>query len=378
LDWSAAARSHIEGGLPRRHELSKRPAMGKHEYLGDRIAIGPTSQPNRMPQAGLKPKDLCGIPWRVAFALQDDGWWLRQDIVWFKPNPMPESVHDRCTKAHEYIFLLAKDEQYFYDAEAVKEPTLSLDPAHPSYRPNSATIASDGRKEFSAKHDMSARSYDPAGRNKRSVWTVATCPFPEAHFATFPPALIEPCIKAATSEHGCCKHCGAGWDRITGKVDTGRTQKMPDGMATYAGGHTAIHKAGREKGATDNPVMTTVTLGWYPSCACDELPPLPAYPPPPGRAALNDERAYKAAMAEWRRACVPIDEARRGFCERADEIVVTPAVVLDPFGGAGTTGLVADRLQRDAVLIELNPDYALIARNRIEGDAPLLSAVAAE
>jgi DNA modification methylase len=198
------------------------------------------------PQGAIKPKDLIGIPWRVALALQADGWWLRSDIIWAKPNPMPESVTDRPTKSHEYLFLLTKSERYFYDAEAIKEPTLSLDPSHPSFRPNSAAISANGRKEFSNKHAMSARNYDPAGRNARSVWTIATAPFSEAHFATFPPELPERCIKA-----GC----------------------------------------------------------------------------PPG------------------------------------------GTVLDPFGGAGTTGLVADRLQRNAILIELNPEYAAMAESRIANDA---------
>jgi len=201
---------------------------------------------------GLKPKDLIGIPWRVAFALQADGWYLRQDIIWSKPNPMPESVTDRCTKAHEYLFLLSKSPRYFYDADAIKEPAIHEGRVVKA----SGATAKNGRKgEFGATaagfttHDTLVTD-----RNRRSVWTVATQPFKEAHFATFPPALIEPCILA-----GC-------------------------------------------------PVGGTV---------------------------------------------------------------------LDPFGGAGTTGLVADRLQRNAVLIELNPEYLEIARRRIHGDAPLLAETAA-
>jgi DNA modification methylase len=159
---------------------------------------GGVSNRNGVTNADVAPKNLLGIPWRVAFALQADGWYLRSDIIWHKPNPMPESVTDRPTKAHEYLFLLTKSERYYYDADGIKEPTLSLDPTHSSYRPNSAAIAETGRKEYSNKHDMSARSYDPAGRNKRSVWTVTTRPFEGAHFATFPPDLIEPCILAGS------------------------------------------------------------------------------------------------------------------------------------------------------------------------------------
>ena len=166
---------------------------------------------------GLKSKDLVGIPWRVALALQQDGWYLRQDIIWHKPNTMPESVKDRCTKAHEYIFLLSKNKKYYYDYEAIKEDAVI------------------GKK-----------------RNKRSVWTVPTKPFKGAHFATFPMDLIEPCVLAGCPEGG---------------------------------------------------------------------------------------------------------------------------TVLDPFGGSGTTGLVADRNGRNAVLIELNNEYAEMARDRLYNDAPLFADV---
>ena len=195
---------------------------------------------------GIKPKDLVGIPWRVAFALQADGWYLRQDIIWSKPNPMPESVRDRCTKAHEYIFLLAKSERYYYDQDAIAESsTIGCKPRNFGPQDKSGNQRNDGNRRDAWDCDGT--------RNKRSVWTVTTQPFKEAHFATFPPALIDPCILA-----GC-------------------------------------------------PVGGTV---------------------------------------------------------------------LDPFGGAGTTGLVADRLQRSAILIELNPEYAAMAEKRIRGDSPLFAEVA--
>lgn len=197
--------------------------------------------PKRAPE-GLKDKDLVGIPWRVAFALQADGWYLRQDIIWAKPNPMPESVTDRCTKAHEYIFLLAKSARYYFDAEAISEQA-------------SGEARGGGFKAAGAGHTNLSKCGEIAyeTRNKRDVWTVATQPYSEAHFATFPPALIEPCILA-----GC----------------------------------------------------------------------------------------------------------------------PTGGVVLDTFGGAGTTGLVADRHGRDAILIELNPEYADMARKRITNDSPLFAEVA--
>jgi len=148
---------------------------------------------------GLKTKDLVGIPWRVAFALQADGWWLRQDIIWAKPNPMPESVRDRCTKAHEYIFLLSKSSSYFYDAEAVREENQD------KYNGQRGTTESrkklqSAMRDFSDKEEMDR--YSTQGRNKRSVWTIATKPFPEAHFATFPPEIPELCIRAGCPKGG--------------------------------------------------------------------------------------------------------------------------------------------------------------------------------
>ena len=144
---------------------------------------------------GLKPKDLVGIPWMVAFALRADGWYLRQDIIWHKPNPMPESVKDRCTKAHEYIFLLAKSRRYYYDAEAIKEPL-----ARPEELLRKTPAVFGGRNKHGGygtrKHNGNEYVGTYTDRNKRSVWTVSTKPFPEAHFAVYPPDLIEPCILA--------------------------------------------------------------------------------------------------------------------------------------------------------------------------------------
>jgi len=154
---------------------------------------------------GLKHKDLVGIPWRVAFSLQQDGWYLRQDIIWHKPNPMPESVRDRCTKAHEYIFLLSKQARYYWDQGAVKENTDS----DPDIRSRASTFKKVGNV---GGHHCGAEVLCILGRNRRSVWTVATQPFSEAHFATFPPKLIEPCILAGCPEDGTVldPFCGSG------------------------------------------------------------------------------------------------------------------------------------------------------------------------
>ena len=151
-----------------------------------------------MRECGLKNKDLIGIPWRVAFALQADGWWLRQDIIWSKPNPMPESVTDRCTKSHEYIFLLSKSAHYYYDAEAIKEEG--------NFIPTSRDKNAEGYNADYINGDRFSkgmRQYGELGtRNKRSVWEITTHPYKKAHFATYPPALVEPCILAGCPVNG--------------------------------------------------------------------------------------------------------------------------------------------------------------------------------
>lgn len=168
---------------------------------------------------GLKPKDLIGIPWRVAFALQADGWYLRQDIIWHKPNPMPESVTDRCTKAHEYIFLLTKSAQYYYDNEAIKEKAVSGTDVGILRSKKQATCNHPSILKRQ-KENIDSRTAGDGNRNKRSVWTVATKPFKEAHFATFPPDLIKSCILA-----GCPKD-GIVLDPFMGSGTTGMVAAM--------------------------------------------------------------------------------------------------------------------------------------------------------
>lgn len=188
---------------------------------GDRAAV-------RNGSAALKPKDLVGVPWRLAFALQADGWYLRSDIVWAKPNPMPESVTDRPTKAHEYVFLLSRGPQYFYDADAVRE-------------------AGSGQ-------DLGGRN--GSGCNLRSVWTIPTEPYHGAHFATFPRRLVEPCVKAGTSKRGVCPECGAPWTR---EVERERTS---------TGDWTAKdRRALGIAGAVRHGTTTTTTTGWRASCS---------------------------------------------------------------------------------------------------------------
>lgn len=187
-------------GVGRQRQIINGSQIENPAYFGKEKWRPPTTD-----APGLKPKDLCGIPWRVAFALQKDGWYLRQDIIWAKPNPMPESVTDRCTKAHEYIFLLAKSQKYYFDNEAIKEPCSEISKRQAEYGWNcdrpSTKNASMGRDGIHTGK-MGNRFVPEDGRNKRSVWTVTTKPFKDAHFATFPEDLILPCVLAGCPKDG--------------------------------------------------------------------------------------------------------------------------------------------------------------------------------
>jgi DNA modification methylase len=216
--------SAVLKGARRTRALRDGSHSGKHTGMS---AQGSMAQPSRLPLPGLKPKDLIGIPWRVAFALQADGWWLRSDIVWAKPNPMPESVTDRPTKAHEYLFLLTKSPSYAYDADAIKEP--ASDSSHPR---GSGVNPKAGKNEGTGdrrKDGVNERwrvkqnaSFSAAvrgtveSRNKRSIWTIPTEPTPDAHFATFPRKLVEPCILAG------CPAGGVVLDPFGGSGTVGR------------------------------------------------------------------------------------------------------------------------------------------------------------
>lgn len=180
--------------------------------------LNPYKQTGKPINIGLKPKDLIGIPWRVAFALQADGWYLRQDIIWHKPNPMPESVTDRCTKSHEYIFLLSKNEHYYYDNEAIKEQSNKSWNSAAGFSPNGKRANTD-YEGFSTQNQFNGTKThtdeERTGRNKRSVWTVNVKGYAEAHFATYPVKLIEPCILAG------CPESGTVFDPFSGSGTTG-------------------------------------------------------------------------------------------------------------------------------------------------------------
>jgi DNA modification methylase len=267
---------------------------------------------------GMKAKDLVGIPWRVAFALQADGWYLRSDIIWHKPNPMPESVTDRPTKAHEYLFLLTKSPRYYYDADAIREEA-AVDTSGQTIRYGGSKYGDSDDPHHATK---SGNAYEFTGkRNRRTVWTVTTKPFSGAHFAVFPPDLIEPCVLAGSSPTA-CGECGAPYERDTQREKTwesgsGRSGRKPNGK--YGTDHQGDIRLG--------PTISVETVGWKPTCDHD-------------------------------------DDS-------------SSSLVLDPFTGSGTTGIVALRHGRDFVGTELNPEYAQMAEQRIADDAPLLNEVAA-
>ena len=268
----------------------------------------------RVPE-GLKSKDLIGIPWRVAFALQADGWWLRGDIIWHKPNPMPESVTDRPTKAHEYLFLLAKRERYFYDAQAIKEASI-----YPDDDRKARSTVNQKRMPTESIAGVRPGSATYATRNKRSVWTIATKPYTEAHFATYPVELIQPCIKAGTSAHGCCSACGAPWVRVVERTD--EIDQSAKG-SRFDKGKTGVNGNGRVQ---EGDRYVKRSTGWQPSCTCG-----------------------------------------------AD---VVPCTVLDPFNGAATTGVAAIGLGRQYIGIDLNPEYIAMSDRRLRNTQPALLGIA--
>jgi len=334
-------------------------------------ACGGVDNTPRQVRFGMKPKDLVMIPFRVALAAQADGaadpkamqiiqrvqsalladhdtweevpkytrreierldeeycqahkgaWWVRSTIIWSKPNPMPESVRDRPTTAHEYVFLLTKSKTYFYDADAIREPAVCQgDTRH---------LRGDSSKEPGGPRDDGGsrlRTGNPvSGRNKRTVWEIATAAYSGAHYATFPPKLVEPMI--LTTPTKVCAECGAGWERVTESRDTGKRVKMPDGWDTGSGGHGSFHRQGREKGETAKAVMESVTLGFRPTCSC------------PG-----------------------LDGDHPGSdCADYDENWPTkPAVILDPFCGRGTVLKEARAHGRDWIGIDVDPQSIKLA-----------------
>jgi DNA modification methylase len=311
--WLNLGDSYASGGTGRRDTAGDYAERRATQYGSGRgNGNGPREYQQRDTPDGLKPKDLVGIPWRVAFALQQDGWYLRADVIWAKPNPMPESVTDRPTKAHEYLFLLAKGERYFYDAEAVRERAS---------QPEGEAVLT-GQIKRGVLQDLSTSTLGTnngaSHRNRRSVWAIATEPYPEAHFATFPEALVAPCILAGTSEAGACRACGAPWARVVERRDGApifRPLAITQSRACPDPARERTHRnlGGRYQAWLDaNPALTG---GWRPTCACRTDTP-------------------------------------------------RPCLVLDPFAGTATVGAVAERLGRAWVGVDLKPEYLALARKR--------------
>jgi len=278
----------------------------------------------KSPNGNLKPKDLCMIPARVALALQADGWWLRSDIIWAKPNPMPESITDRPTTAHEHIFLLAKSKSYYYDADAVREPHARLWEAN-----NGGSWAHTANQPVGSKAGHHSGDYptpNPAGRNRRTVWTIATSPYSGAHFATFPPKLVEPMIKAGTSERGCCSECRVPWRRVVETSGGAIGKAWCDHIDDLKLGNRAVNKAKGGHG------YKRETIGWQPSCACSQW--------------INELGPHCGGELSHR----PLD--------------TVPCVVLDPFCGSGTVGVVCQQLGRQFVGLDLSWEYLQLARER--------------
>lgn len=338
--WLNLGDSYVQDG--RRGAVGDESTLAGTRHAAAESRKAQAERPITVP-AGLKRKDLVGIPWRVAFALQADGWYLRSDVIWHKPNPLPESVTDRPTKSHEYFFLFSKKDTYFYDRVAIMEAATGRgNGAKPTDKYPASYAAGDETHRTKELHRIKAA----LTRNRRSVWTVATHPYDEAHFATFPPKLIQPAIMAGTSEKGACASCGAAWVRVVESEEV-----EPDG--TYDGKHAgdvrsvvrkggngttrpqdgaqrlqARAKAARAAGGDhSNPFAAPVTVGWEAGCDCAEV--------------------------------APVD--------------VVPCRVLDPFSGAGTTVMVSRALGRAADGIELSAEYVAQSLRRIEDDQPLFN-----
>ncbi len=273
----------------------------------------------------LKPKDLIGMPWRLAFALQADGWWLRSAITWCKKSCMPESVTDRPTTATEMIFLLSKSATYFYDADAVREKGTGK-------KWNSADMQNSGSKDAAAVaqglRTRGGTSFHPdedrTGRNLRNWWPLGHEPFPEAHFATFPSEIPWRAILAGTSAHGCCATCGTPCERVveSGEIVPLRGNSTAGPKASVGDRHGRMASGYAESGWVPG-FRERATTGWRPTCAHGGEP--------------------------------------------------APCTVLDPFVGSGTTGIVAAKLGRDFIGIDLSEEYCAMARRRIAGAAPLFA-----
>mgnify|MGYP001558508602 CR=1 FL=1 len=246
--------------------------QGKQGQRASRIFTAEGAGGLRKTGGQLKPKDLVGIPWRTALALQQDGWTLRCDIIWSKQNCMPESVQDRPTRSHEYLFLFSKGQRYYYDAQAIAEDITTAPNAQsrgPKHTPDRGPR--DGGNDGLYATAMAMRSGEHQTRNARSVWTIPTEPFAGAHFATFPQALVERCIRAGTSEAGCCPACKTPWVR-----HTERTAIALRPQSDSIRGHSpSTHRASGKQPQRGAMAVQVSTTGFAPACHCPLAAPVP-------------------------------------------------------------------------------------------------------
>jgi DNA modification methylase len=366
------------------------------------------------PSKGIKPKDLVGIPWRVAFALQQDGWYLRQDIIWHKPNPMPESVTDRCTKAHEYIFLLSKNAKYYYDHEAIREDCEGIDERQWADEYEAVGSVLQGESNAEIKRTKRYNKDGSFKRNKRSVWTVTTKPYKEAHFATFPMDLIEPCVLAGCPKKVCVA-CGTPYIKKPNfKYDKDTTKKNNTygkygNQETESANRQGLHADRGNKliEIRDNLPKQSTLVGFLKSRTkakiLAESTNIPltkiehwfrsdeagfAYP------SIDDWKEVREFLDDWSNEFIEIDDALTNYELKTDSVIskkiigyklekqcdcetneTKPGTVLDPFGGSGTTGQIADGHNRNAILCELNPEYIEISKKRLGVGTDLFSEV---
>jgi DNA modification methylase len=329
------------------------------------------------PKGDWRRPGMVGIPHRLAFALQDDGWILAMEHIHSKPAPMTESVTNRCTKSHNYVFMFVKKTGYFFDQFAIREKAIK--PQGPVVRSKKYqySLVNPGNGKPAVGFDT---------RNKRSVWEVPHSGYKGSHFAVFPPALILPCIKAGTSEKGCCTKCGAPWKRVVERTRTatrpGENSKITDVNGARLNGEVTGNRD------PERHVTSLRHLGWYPSCKCYGLPEIPKMPP-----IYRRWEEHRGESGELRRKpitgigeisgyCSPDytllptyhewAKQARELCRQAEEEhgdSVEPCVVLDPFIGSGTTSVVCVGLGRYSMGIDLSEDY--LRKNaipRIEGE----------
>lgn len=337
--------------------------------------------------SGLPSGNLIGVPWRVALALQADGWILRQDVIWHKPGPMPESVRNRCSKAHEYVFLFAKAKGYFYDAEAIREEVSPHNTGVVSVAPHGDHVKDTGHRT------QEKRTYDRiCGANKRSVWTVSSQGYPGAHFATFPEKLITPMILAGTSAYGACAECGAPWRRKVEVSYVPHGDNSKSQVKTSGADSQRDHDPSHLQGGAIRPqemkygraTKVTDQKGWEPTCECNgrfevvtQVVERPVSIEKTGgdvdgrdRSLVTNRNGITGSLDGVERETEEVEEQVTVYVSELalEDHPVVPCVVLDPFVGAGTTPVVCIELGRRCWGIDLSKDYLRCnAIPRIEG-----------